>query len=191
MDIWKKYFNTNKCHETKFIINDFEKNDIDSKLPDEYTIYYCDKDVDISKIGIGNLSFIDKNSNYSFIFNSEFLWEEKNGYKYFKIIKHEFYNEYWYFGKPFFQKYHLVFDYDNKKIGLYTKILNEGEKDDNNNKNKNLIIFIIVIIGLIIIIGVLIYILIKNYKKFTKRKRANELMDDNYDYESNDSNIVN
>ena len=152
LDIWKKYFNNNKCHETKFIINDFEKNDIDSKLPDEYTIYYCDKDVDVSKIGIGNLSFIDKNSNYSFIFNSEFLWEEKNGYKYFKIIKHEFYNEYWYFGKPFFQKYHLVFDYDNKKIGLYTEVSNEGEKDD--NKNKNLIIFIIVIIGLIIILTV-------------------------------------
>ena len=51
LDIWKKYFNNNKCHETKFIINDFEKNDIDSKLPDEYTIYYCDKDVNVSKIG--------------------------------------------------------------------------------------------------------------------------------------------
>ena len=83
----------------------------------------------------------------------------------------------------------MVFDYDNKKIGLYTKILNEGENDDNNNKN--LIIFIIIIIGLVIIIGVLTYILIKNFKKFTKRKRANELMDDNYDYEAYDSNIVN
>ena len=191
LDIWKKYFNNNKCHETKFIIDDLEKNDIDSKLPDEYTIFYCDKDVDVSKIGIGDLSFIDKTTNYSFIFNSEYLWEEKNGYKYFKILKHEFYNDDWYFGKPFFQKYQLIFDYDNKKIGLYTKTFNEGEKDEDSNKSKNLIVYIVVIIGLVIIIGVLTYVLIKNYKKFTKRKRANELMDDNYNYESNDSNIVN
>ena len=127
---------------------------------------------------------------YSFNFSREELWSEKNGYKYFKIIKHDYYNEYWYLGKPFFKKYQMMFDYDNKKIGFYTKILNDNNSG-NGSPSNNLIIYILVIIGLIIIIAGLVFIIIKNYKKFTKRKRANELMDDNYDYESKESNVVN
>ena len=189
LNIWKSYFNSKKCNQTKFIIDDFEKNDVTSKLADEYTIYYCDKDIDVSKINIGEISFIDKVKQYSINFSSEYLWEEKNGYKYFKIIKHDYYDEYWYFGKPFFKKYQMVFDYNNKQIGFYSKILNEnGEEkpsDEGGEKNNNhIIIYIIIIIGLIIIIGGLIYIIIKLYKKYVKRKRANELMDDNYDYET-------
>ena len=37
----------------------------------------------------------------------------------------------------------------------------------------------------------LIIVLIKNYKKFTKRKRANELLDDNYDYETKEPKTIN
>ena len=187
---WKEYFSSNKCHETKFNIDDFERNDVSSKLGDVYTIYYCDKDVDVTKINIGELSFTNKEMVYSFNFSREELWSEKNGYKYFKIIKHDYYNEYWYLGKPFFKKYQMVFDYDNKKIGFYTKILNDNKSDDGSPSN-NLIIYILVIVGLIIIIAGLVFIIVKNYKKFTKRKRANELMDDNYDYESKESNVVN
>ena len=157
-------------------------------MPDEYTIFYCDKDVDVSKIGIGDLSFIDKTTNYSFIFNSDSLWEEKNGYKYFKIIKHEFYNDDWYFGKPFFQKYQLIFDYDNKKIGLYSKIFSDNDVNDDKNNGQNIIIYILIILGLSIIIVGLIFLIIKIYKKFPKKKKANELIDDNYVYESTEIN---
>jgi len=197
LDIWKSYFNNNKCRQTKFIIDDFEKNDVESKLADEYTIYYCDKDVDVSKVNIGELSFINKLDQYSINFSSEYLWEEKNGYKYFKIIKHDYYNDYWYFGKPFFKKYQMVFDYNNKQIGFYSKILNENGSDKpsddkkDEKDNQNIIIYIIIIIGLVIIIGGLIYIIIKLYKKYVKRKRANELMDDNYDYTTKEPIIDN
>jgi len=193
LDIWNKYFNNNKCHKTKFNIDDYEKNIIDSKLADEYTIYYCDKDIDVTKIDIGELAFIDKSMSYSFNFSFAELWEEKNGYQYFKIIQHEYYNDYWYFGKPFFKKFQMVFDYDNKIIGLYTNILENEQTDNNNNNNKkqNIYIYILIIIGLVVIIIGLIIVLVKNYKKFTKRKRANELLDDNYDYETKEPNVVN
>ena len=192
LDTWKKYFNdNNKCHETTFIINDIEKNDVSSKIPDEYTIFYCNEEVDITKIVIGEISFINNELVYSFNFSSNELWEEKNGFKYFKIIKHDYYNDYWYFGKPFFQKFQMVFDYDNKKIGLYSKILKGDKNDGDNNRKHNILVYIIIIIGLLIIIAGLVYIIFKNYKKFTKRKRANELLDDNYDYETNDKNVVN
>ena len=190
LDIWNKYFNNNKCYKTKFNIDDYEKNIVDSKLADEYTLYYCDKDIDVTKINIGELTFLDKAMSYSFNFSFSELWEEKSDCKYFKIIQHNYYNDYWYFGKPFFKKFQMVFDYDNKKIGLYTQIL-ENEQTDNNNKKQNIYIYILIIIGLVIIIVGLIIILMKYYKKFSKRKRANELLDDNYDYETKESNAVN
>ena len=121
--------------------------------------------------------------NYSFDFTLEDLWEEKNGYKYFKIIKHEYNNEYWFLGKPFFEKYQLIFDYDNKKIGLYSKIFSENGINEEKKDEKNIIIYILIIIGLIIIIAGLIFLLIKIYKNFPKKKKANELIDDYYVYE--------
>ena len=178
---WKEYFNNNKkCHETKFVINDFEKNDVEQKLADEYTLYYCDKDVDITKINIGELSFVNKNMNYTFYFSSEELWAEEKGYKYFKIIFPSINDNYWFFGKPFFKKYQMIFDYDNKKIGLYTKIINKKEKEQQGNKQ--IISYIIVIIGLSITVVALAIILYKFYYKLSKRKKAYELDDDNYDY---------
>ena len=190
LDSWKQYFNNknNKCHETVFSVNDFDKNDVEQKLSDDYTIYYCDKDVDVKKINICGLSFVDKMMNYSFDFTLEDLWEEKNGYKYFKIIKHEYNNEYWFLGKPFFEKYQLIFDYDNKKIGLYSKIFSENGINEEKKDEKNIIIYILIIIGLIIIIAGLIFLLIKIYKNFPKKKKANELIDDYYVYEGKEIN---
>ena len=190
LDSWKEYFSNknNKCHEAVFKINDFEKNDIYQKLVDYYTIYYCDKDVDIKKINIGDLYFMEKMLNYSFHFASEDLWEEKNGFKYFKIIKQKYNNEYWYLGKPFFEKFQLIFDYDNKKIGLYSKIFSDNDVNDDKNSGQNIIIYILIILGLSIIIVGLIFLIIKIYKKFPKKKKANELIDDNYVYESTEIN---
>lgn len=193
LDIWKEYFNNNKkCHETKFMINDFEKNDVEQKLADEYTLYYCDKDVDITKINIGELSFVNKNMNYTFYFSSEELWAEEKGYKYFKIIFPSINDNYWFFGKPFFKKYQMIFDYDNKKIGLYTKMINKKEKEQQGNKA--IISYIIVIIGLSITVVALAIILYKFYYKLSKRKKAYELDDDNYDYiakNKDDNNAIN
>ena len=118
--------------------------------------------------------------NYTFYFSSEELWAEENGYKYFKIIFPSINDNYWFFGKPFFKKYQMIFDYDNKKIGLYTKMINKKEKEQQGNKA--IISYIIVIIGLSLIVVALAIILYKFYYKLTKRKKAYELDDDNYDY---------
>ena len=181
LDIWKKYFiNNKKCHETKFVIDDFEKNDVEQKLSDEYTLYYCDKDVDITKINIGQLNFINKNMNFSFSFSNDELWTEQNGYKYFKILNPSVIDDYWFFGKPFFKKYQMIFDYDNKKVGIYTQILNNKSKE----KEKNFLIYILAIIGLCIIVFGLGFILIKTYNKLPRKKKANELIDEDFDYET-------
>ncbi len=182
LDTWKQYFkNNNKCYEKTFTINDIEANEIEPKIQDDYIAFYCDKDVDVSKINLGNLLFIKKEKNFSFNFTSNDLWIEKNEYKIFTILqKVSFFNDIWYFGKPIFKKYPMVFDYSNKQIGFYTQL---SEKEVENNNKSNIFVYVIIIIGLIIIIAVLIFLLIKCYINLPRKKRANEMNDDNYEYD--------
>ena len=82
----------------------------------------------------------------------------------------------------------MIFDYDNKKIGLYSKIFSDNDVNDDKNSGQNIIIYILIILGLSIIIVGLIFLIIKIYKKFPKKKKANELIDDNYVYGSTEIN---
>ena len=119
--------------------------------------------------------------NFTFNINIKDMWIKNGNYNYFMIIqRNRYYNELWIFGKPFFKRYNMIFDYDNKKIGLYTKVF-----DANNNNSFNKKIYIIIIAFLLIIIIGLIFALIKCYNYLPRKKRANELLDDNYEYEKN------
>ena len=181
LDIWNEYLYKNKkCHEYEFNINDFENNDYNRRFSSKLIGYYCDKDVDIEKLNLGNISFITITNQYSFDFNIKELWMIKNEYKYFMIIKNEDLEDLWYFGKPFFKKYQMVFEYDKKQIGLYTKM--SEDNNQNENVNKSNIIYILIIVGLVIIIIGLGFLLIKCYFYLPRKKRANELNDDEYDY---------
>ena len=72
---------------------------------------------------------------------------EKNNYKYFMIIQSENIENNWNFGKPFIKKYQMIFEYDNAKIGLYTKIFESEDKSSyNDNNNKSVIIYILIIV---------------------------------------------
>ena len=195
--MWKKYFNVNSttCHEIKFIIDDVETKEIQQKLRGEYIGYYCDKDVIIEEINIYNISFFKRNLNYIFNISFSDLWIEVGDYKLFMIIeKIQIYNDFWYLGKPFLQKYEIVFDHDNKQIGFYKKIIEIIENDSSHKKTNNKMnYYIFAIIGLCCIIGVLIFIIIKCYMKLPRRKKANELEDDNYIYEvkTKNENLLN
>ena len=186
LDLWKKYFNEKKCHEQKFRIDDFEGNDINQRFLFEYTGYYCDKDVDVEKINIGEILFFVKRDNFNISFSDKDMWMEKDGYKYFMILQTQNYEHLWFFGKPFFKKYQMIFDCDNKIIGYYSKTFEDPAK--NEEKSHSFIGYIIAIIILGIIIIVLIYFLIKCYFLLPRKNRANELTDDNYDYSGGNIN---
>ena len=146
-------------------------------------MYYCDKEVDIEKFNFGDISFVKKSSNYSIVFTNKDLWMEKNGYIYFLVIENQFFNDNWYFGKPFFKKYPMIFDSDNKIIGLYTKTIdNNNSNNETDNSTSSTLVYIIVIVGLVIIVIGLIILLINCYMKLPRKMRPNELTDDNYDY---------
>ena len=191
-EAWKDYFYiTKKCHMLKFRINDFESNDELTRFLFQYTGYYCDKDVDVEKLNIQDITFFKKNENITINLTSKDIWMEKYGYKYLMIIRSDDIDNSWTFGKPFFKKYSMAFDFDSKLLGVYTKIFEDGDgpSDSSNNDNHLNIKLVLIIVGLSLIIIGLIIFLIKCYLSLPRKKRANELLDDSYTYEEEEKNV--
>ena len=186
LELWKKFFDEKKCHEQKFRIDDFEGNDNNQRFLFEYTGYYCDKDVDVEKINIGEILYYEKRNNFNISISGKDMWMEKDGYKYFMILQTQNCENLWYFDKPFFKKYQMIFDCDSKMIGYYSKTFDIPYKNEEKSQSSIGYIIAIIILGIIIII--LGYFLIKCYIILPRKKRANELIDDNYDYSGGNIN---
>ena len=125
--------------------------------------------------------------NYTFILDSNDLFIENEGTIYFTLISRNEKLNNWRFGQLFLKKYRLVFNHDKKSIGCYIKREkkngNNGEEPEKGKKLSIGIIILIIGIALLIVEGIAAFICIKkcNYCS-NRKKRANELLDDNYDY---------
>ena len=156
---FNKYLNNKKC--------------VQKELKSFYSYYVCGDDIAISNFP--NLTFYNKEINYTFSFYSNELFYKFENKLFFLIIFSD-YSESWSFGKIFLKKYHVFFDRDKKIFGVYP---------NDNKKLKIPFSWIIVLILLITLIGVLIYV--KFFIVKAKRKiRANEL-DDDYEYIINEN----
>ena len=94
-------------------------------------------------------------------------------------------NDMWYLGQPFFKKYPFSIDYDSKTIGFYFRKEEKYSKNkiqigENNKRIKNVIKIITIIILSIYALFIAYYIGLK--AKERRRKRANEMKDDDYEY---------
>ena len=117
----------------------------------EYIIFYCDK----KKFGLQDIKKLPKiemkqfKLNYTFIMDYEDLFLIQGNYILFKIVFYaKFTNKIWEFGKPFFDKYFFVFNFDQNEI-LYYKDLSKDKIDNIQVKDKNHI-FIIIFLPIII-----------------------------------------
>ena len=177
-----KYINLNICQEITF--------------GDSFHSFVCDK----NKLGIKadefyklypSIYFFSFHLNYTFVLTGKDLFLEKDDKLYFMLFSRNEYLNNWRFGEIFMKKYFFTFNHDSKKIGFYIK---DSYKDNNNeesinykNKGKHKINFgiIILICGIILLVGEIafcIYCFNKKCFRNNRRKRANELADDNYDY---------
>ena len=160
------------------------------------------------------LIFSSKKIEYNFEFTNNNLFEIIDDKYYFLIIfkTSDIINnnnkEVWQLGEPFYRKYTFSMDPDSKTIGFYTgkekskdnknnetnnnnndTLTNNKNQDDNNETKINVIkygIIVIIVIGLIIIAycaGVTV--------REGRRKRANELKDDNYEYLAGENENIN
>ena len=175
-----------------------------------YEFFTCDKNKFTNKKKqFMPLLFNLNKYNFTFNLNDDDLFMEINNKYYFLVAFPENKNETFYIrcflGLPFYQKYRLVFNFDSKTIGFYNHYMdiNQGDEEDDNgtnenykNKNDNKILntnnYIKIIIEVIICIFLIIVAFIVGKKINEKRKkRANELNDDNYEYALQNNKDIN
>ena len=188
-----------------------ELNETDKKLGNKFYIYNCNHMQFTGQANQRHqtINYYEEfpdiiiNSNYlqyNFELTKKDLFEQIYSRDYFLIIFPKNIisekNKYiWYLGEPFYKKYPFTIDFDDKTLGFYikekihenkTKIENIDNKDNNKvrNHNNSHIKNILFKIGEIIaIIGLLIgaYFIGKKVNE-GRKKRANELKDDYYEY---------
>ena len=187
-----------KCFRGKFTQNLFSYDDIN--------FFYCD--ISVENILIQNLSgikFYSKDFDYTFELTKDELYYKKGKYIYLTVLYfNHLYND-WIVGQMFTSKYNFVFNTDTREIGFYKKVNNvihNDNTDNNNNSDGNSLIngenkikmltIIIIISSCILIIGIVIGLVIGiKFLKNKRKKRADELIDDEYEYTSKteDNNI--
>lgn len=162
----------------------------------DYYVIECDKKNfgknDIMKLPELIFDVKDEKFNGEFILDYNDLFTETKYKYFFNIIFHTYQNEIWTLGKIFLKKYPVIFDLDSKMIEIYDGYYKEQSNNENLNQisKGRIILYICIVIVLICITGVIGYFLGKNLNKLRKRK-ANELIDDDYDYSSKENNGIN
>ena len=183
-NFFKKYLNQNICKEITFSY---------------YYTYVCDKNkLDIEQFykTFPTLYFKNIEINYIFELTSKDLFKEENNKLYFMIYSSNSVDLKWTFGEIFLKKYYFTFNRNKKLIGYYSNMIKEGENDQKNNdanKTPSIGIIILIIGILLLIINIIIGICLWQKKcGNNRRKRANELKDDNYDYltDNSDNNKI-
>ena len=168
-----------------------------------YSIFVCNKEKmknHIKNFPILYFSHLD----YDYVFELTYkeLFISINKYYYFMII---FPNnqtgsniiEDWHLGIPFLKQYQFIMNFDSKTIGFYrTKNFDDnGEKGYYKNDGKKSKVWIYIWQILLVIILIINSFYIGIYIKRQRKKRANELKDDEYEYveegKGNKNNLLN
>ena len=154
-----------------------------------FDLYSCNEEYLNEIKRFPKLKFYLKNTKTSFVFNFNDLFLKIGNQFYFMVIFDKYSRNFWEIGFPFFKKYDIVFDEDNKIISYYNP-----NKNIENNENKNNVfkIILIIFLGIIAFCGLLVIGFYLGKSKYIQRKkRANELDDDEYDYKEGDKIIKN
>ena len=134
--------------------------------------------------------------NYTFELTSNDLFIEANDDFLFLMFYDPWNPKLFLFGEKFMKKYNFIFRIDQKSIGFIPQINNEEKSDKErkqeiiDNKNKFQIIWIIILS--VLLVGIILGILVgKKIWDNKRKKRANELVDEDYEYESKKEEIIN
>ena len=108
----------------------------------------------------------------------------------------QYQNNDWYLGLPFLKVYQFIFDYDSKTIGFYNENLKEKNatndietnNDENTNNNSYMRIVIEVVVAIILVGLIFVAFIIGQKINNQRKKRANEMQDDNFEYFAKDNN---
>ena len=159
---------------------------------------YCDRNEFLKLCGgynnlpILNLNFISINERYNISFNAKDLFLEIGDKIYFFIGYNSrmTLDDKFVIGSLLLEKYITIFNNEEKTLTIFKKkdenVKNSGDIDIANENNENENNKIIIISLLIFVLSAVIFIIIGKLfgKKIfvTKKKKANELIDEDYDY---------
>lgn len=176
-EFFNEYINQNICSKDTYELGLYNY---------KYYVYECDKEK-FGKEQLKNfpsMSFILKEIETEIYFESKDLFTETKYKYFFNIIFSIYGGSKWIFGKIFLKKYPIIFNLDQNVIQIYNDINKNIEPNQNNNISKTTIFLIVFgIFVLVCLTGFLCYLLGKNLNTIRKKK-ANELSDDEYDYTS-------
>jgi hypothetical protein len=157
--------------------------------------YYCKKDDKVlSKIKsvFPKIVFLSRDLIYNFTLDYNDLFVEENGYVFCLLyFKTSLMEKDWKLGKPFLRKYLFVFNYDENYINFYENSCENSKKNEEpESKGISMTVLILAIIGTVIIVLIACFLIFKFYlyDKFFRKKRANELTDDDFEYTSKEEN---
>ena len=177
------YLELNKCYKGIF-------SQRPNLVGEEYTYYYCDDSLyNNIKASFKKIIFKQVSLSKKFELTFDDLFLRLNGYLIFLVIFSTHQHKNWDFGTPFLKKYQFDFDFQNKKVGYYhVERINtnlEMFPTQNNFLKYTLLILLILILSIVLVI-LGIYIGKNSFSK--RKKRANELDDDDYEYEKKEGN---
>ena len=165
--VFEKYINESQC------FYDTSK---------DFNFYYCKNDkkiIDKIKSVFPGINFRSQDLNYNFTLEANDLFIEENNFvfclAYFLRSESQ---RMWKMGKPFLKKFQFAFNYDQKTLTFYNRI------DEPKQKGISAAVFILAIFATIIVVAIICFIIFKFflYERFFRKKRANELDDDDYEY---------
>ena len=172
---FNKYFSQKKC---------------ETELVTEYNnVIFCYSDIfmenDIEKFP--EINFYKYKIGFNFSFTGKELFFKKDKKYFFRmIINMKQFEKDFKVGRLFLKKYQVIFNSDAKSMSFYKENNNKKNIYENNNKIKNIKKFISIIsyfgIG-ILFLGIGLFFG-RRYCFIDKKRLANELEDDNYEYKS-------
>ena len=176
---YKNYLLTilNEFMNEKCFNDTFEGYDEMFEYYSNIAFYYCKNDKNVKDKLDKSISTIYFNSidlKTTFELTKEQILKENNDYIFINIVFSENVNR-WILGKQIALKYKFIFNPDTKNIYYYPSM----SKSEPEKTNYLKIILICALLVIVCVIGVIIGKLL--YGK-SKKRRANELKDDNYEY---------
>ena len=199
--ILENYFNSliNEGICTLDKINNVNNNFVELNIQN-FEIFSCD----VYQFNVGHkssfpsLKFQQNDYNYTFSFHYYYLFKEFKERYYFLVIfpDEQYQNNDWYLGLPFLKVYQFIFNYDSKTIGFYNENLKEKNttidietnNDENTNNNSYMRIVIEVVVAIILVGLIFVAFIIGQKINNQRKKRANEMQDDNFEYFAKDNN---
>ena len=156
-----------------------------TKNLNNYYMIVCEDNNSFDLKSFPPIHFYHSELNKTFILDYNDLFYYDNNKYYFLIIYSSFSGSYWKLGKPFLKKYQITLDLDSKLIYFYDSFKQNNKENNDKLKDGDLYsikLKEIILIALCCFLFIILFVLLVKGIKKNRKKRANELKDDDYDY---------